>query len=163
MQTYNNRRHRTIKMTPREAEMSENQKLVLSAHNDHYTKIASKRKKPKHAVGEHVLVKSLPTNRFHRGYDRSFRDEHFEIVEVKTNMPIPMYILKSLNTNDIIEGAFYAEELQEVKGNVFKIEKVLRRRKHKGKNQIFVKWLGWDDSHNSWIDADNDVVTRYEN
>ena len=160
MHAYNTRKHRTIKMTPTEAELPENQSRVLEAHNLRYTKLVAKRKKPKHSVGDRVLVKSLPSNRFHRGYDRSFGDEQFEIVEVKTNMPVPMYILKSLDKGDVIEGGFYAEELQVVKGNVYKVESVLRRRTLRGKKQIFVKWLGWDSSHNQWIDED-EVVDKY--
>lgn len=110
--TYNTRKHRTIGMTPHDAEKDENQTAVLNAHNVHYAKIASKRKKPKYTVGQHVLVKSLPSNRFHRGYQRSFNDEQFEIAEVKTNMPIPMYILKSLDRVDegVILGGFYGEQ-----------------------------------------------------
>lgn len=156
------RKHRTIGMTPHEAELPENQQRVLAAHNEHYTKIASKRKKAKYSVGERVLVKSLPSNRFHRGYQQSFNTEQFEIVDVKTNMPIPMYILKSLDKDDVIEGGFYAEELQPIKGDVFKVEAVLKKRKYRGRKQIFVKWVGFDDTHNQWID-ETDVVEKYQN
>jgi hypothetical protein len=106
MNAYNSRPHRTIGMSPNDAEKDENQEAVLNAHNQRYTKLNAKRKKPKYSVGTRVLVKSLPSNRFHRGYDRSFNDEQFEIVDVKTNMPIPMYILKSLDKDDIIEGGW---------------------------------------------------------
>jgi len=162
LQTYNLRQHRTIKMTPEDAELPERQALVLGAHNAHYTKIAGKRKKPKYAVGERVLIKSLPSNRFHRGYQQSFKPEQFEIAEVHTRMPIPMYILKSLNDNELISGGFYAEELQVIKGDVFKVEAVLEERKRGGKRQLLVKWVGFDSSHNSWIDA-GDVVRTYQN
>jgi hypothetical protein len=159
IRAYNSRGHRTLNyMSPLEAEEEENQAKVLDAHNEKFAKIAGKRKVPKYQVGERVLVKNLPTNRFHRGYQRSFRDEQFEIVEVKTRMPIPMYILKSLDKGDIIEGGFYAEELQPVKGDVFKIE-VLKRRKYRGKQQLFVRWIGFDDTHNQWIDAESVTQT----
>lgn len=162
MHTYNTRKHRTLKwMTPHEAELPENQERVLSAHNERYTKLAAKRKQPKYKVGERVLVKSLPTNRFHRGYHQSFRTEQFEIVEVKTNMPIPMYILKSLNDNEVVAGGFYAEELQVIKGDVFKIQ-VLRKRKYRGKTQLLVHWIGFSEKHNQWINEE-DVVERYQN
>jgi hypothetical protein len=160
MHAYNSRKHRTIKMTPAEAELKENQTLVRDAHNARYTKILAKRKKPKYSVGERVLVKSLPANRFHRGYDRSFKDEQFEIVQVKTRMPIPMYILKSLDKGDVIEGGWYAEELQPVKGDVYKVESVLGKRRRAGKTQLLVKWVGWDASHNQWIDEEQ-VVDKY--
>ena len=149
-------------MTPAEAELPENQARVLNAHNEHFTKIAGKRKKPKYKVGERVLVKSLPSNRFHRGYQQSFNTEQFEIEEVKTNMPIPMYILKSLNNQEVIEGGFYAEELQPIKGDVFKVETVLGERVRRGKKQILVKWVGYNETHNQWIDATN-VVENYTN
>ena len=100
-----------------------------------------------------MLVKSLPANRFHRGYQPSFRNEQFETVEVRTRMPIPMYILKSLNDGEVILGGFYAEELQVIKGDVFKMD-VLKRRTLKGRKQIFVRWVGFDDSHNQWIDEE---------
>lgn len=158
--SYNERKHRTLKyMSPSAAELDHNQAQVLAAHNERYAKIASKRKKPRYKVGDRVLVKSLPTNRFHRGYHHSFRNEHFEIVEVKTRMPIPMYILKSLNQGDVIQGGFYAEELQKIKGEVFKIQ-VLGERMYRGKKQLLVHWIGFDDTHNQWID-ETDVVEKY--
>jgi hypothetical protein len=162
MHSYNTRKHRSIQMTPTEAELPVNQVRVLAAHNAHYAKIAGKRKKPKYSVGERVLVKSLPSNRFHRGYQQSFNTEQFEIVEVKTNMPIPMYILKSLDKDDVVQGGFYAEELQPIKGDVFKVEAVLGKRTRKGVKEILVKWVGFDDSHNQWIPEGN-VVETYKN
>lgn len=159
MGAYNHRGHRTLKyMSPADAEEDANQNRVLAAHNEHYAAIENKRKKPKYKVGERVLVKNLPTSRFHRSYQRSFRHEQFEIVQVNTRMPIPMYILKSLNKGDVVKGGFYAEELQPVKGDVFKIN-VLKRRKYRGKQQLFVSWVGYDDTHNCWIDADSVTQT----
>lgn len=160
MHAYNTREHRTIKMSPHEAEKPENKQRLLAAHNEHYTKILRKAKKPKYTVGTRVLVKSTPQNRFHRGYHQSFRLEQFEIVEVKTNMPIPMYILKSLNDNEVISGGFYAEEIQPIKGDVFKIQ-VLKKRKYRGKTQLLVHWLGYDKTHDQWINEE-DVVERYQ-
>jgi hypothetical protein len=90
-------------LTPVLAEEEENQPKVFAAHMERYNKIVSKRKLPKYQVGQIVLVKKLPT-KFDRGYEQTFNKEQFEIVEVRTRMPIPMYILKSLNKNDIIEG-----------------------------------------------------------
>nr|XP_022903054.1 uncharacterized protein LOC111415556 [Onthophagus taurus] len=53
-----------------------------------------------------------------------------------------------------IKGAFYEFELQRSKQpDVYLVEKVLKRRK----SQVFVKWLGFDSSHNSWIPKDNIV------
>ena len=54
-------------------------------------------------------------------------------------MPVPMYYLKSLEKLDEIEGGFYANELSLIDEDLFKIEKVLKRRRYKGVNQVFVK------------------------
>ena len=63
LQTYNLRQHRTIKMTPEDAELPERQALVLGAHNAHYTKIAGKRKNPSTQwVNACLLKASLATD-----------------------------------------------------------------------------------------------------
>ena len=51
---------------------------------------------------------------------------------------------------------FYENELQKIEKEenpVFRIEKVIRRRK-KGK-EILVKYMGWPNKFNSWINAEN--------
>lgn len=160
MYVYNSRGHRTLKyMSPANAEKNENQKKVFAAHNHRYSKLEEKRKTPKFKVGQKVRIKTLE-GKFARGYNQTFSLEQFEIVEVKTNMPIPMYIIKSLNDGDIVRGGFYAEELQPIdtSDNVFKIEKVLKKRRLRGKEQLFVKWQGFDENHNSWINSEE--ITR---
>ncbi|XP_025155132.1 uncharacterized protein LOC112588676 [Harpegnathos saltator] len=51
-----------------------------------------------------------------------------------------------------IAGGFYEHELHSVTNpDVYLVEKVLRRQGDKA----YVKWLGFDNSHNSWIQKDN--------
>ena len=48
--------------------------------------------------------------------------------------------------NHPIEGDFFQEELTKVKyPDAYLVEKVLRKRG----NKVFVKWLGFDNAHNS--------------
>ncbi|KAJ8914136.1 hypothetical protein NQ315_016214 [Exocentrus adspersus] len=55
-------------------------------------------------------------------------------------------------TGKEITGGFNELELQKVKHpDAHLVEKVLRK---KG-NKVFVKWLGYNDKHNSWIDSNN--------
>ncbi len=35
--------------------------------------------------------------------------------------------------------------------DVYKIEKILKRRKSGKKTEYFVKWKGYDDDFNSWV------------
>ena len=52
--------------------------------------------------------------------------------------------------DNIIEGIFYEKELQKTKNTseVYIIEKIIRR----NKNKYLVKWRGYSDDFNSWID-----------
>ena len=47
-----------------------------------------------------------------------------------------------------IAGSFYEKELQKINQNEFRIEKVIKRKD----NRLYVKWKGYDNSFNSWID-----------
>ena len=47
-----------------------------------------------------------------------------------------------------IFGTFYERELQKTNQKGFRIRKVIKR---KG-NKLYVKWKGYDNSFNSWID-----------
>ena len=56
------------------------------------------------------------------------------------------YVINDHDGEEII-GTFYEKELQKTNQKEFRIEKVLKR---KG-DQLYVKWKGYDNSHNSWI------------
>ena len=51
-----------------------------------------------------------------------------------------------LNGEEIIRS-FYEKELQKTNQKEFRIEKVLKRKGDK----LYVKWKGYDNSFNSWI------------
>ena len=57
------------------------------------------------------------------------------------------YIINDLNGEEII-GTFYEKELQGTNQQEFRIEKVIRRKGDK----LYVKWRGYNNSFNSWID-----------
>ena len=64
----------------------------------------------------------------------------------------PVYQLRDY-VHDEIEGAFYAKELQKVQksDDIYKIEKILAKKKENGKGKVLVKWLGYDKKFNSWL------------
>ena len=47
-----------------------------------------------------------------------------------------------------IVGTFYEKKIQKTKQEEFRIEKVIKRKEDK----LYVKWKGYDNSFNSWID-----------
>ena len=55
--------------------------------------------------------------------------------------------------DDIIEGSFYEKELQKTKNTTgeYVIEKIIKTKNDK----LFVKWRGYNNSFNSWIDKNN--------
>ena len=73
----------------------------------------------------------------------------FSVVCVAKTNPVTHH-LKDYK-GEPIAGGFYEQELVKVKyPDVYLLEKVLKRRN----NQIYVKWLGFDNSNNSWIDKE---------
>jgi hypothetical protein len=90
---------------------------------------------------------------FKKGYLPSWTDEIFTVTRCIPTDP-PTYAVCDYGGENI-EGKFYAEELQKVikkDDDVYKIEKVLMRRKKGGNIQYFVKWLGYPNKFNSWVD-----------
>ena len=69
--------------------------------------------------------------------------------KVKNTIPWT-YLINDLNGEEII-GTFYEKELQKTNQEEFRIEKVIRQKGDK----LYVKWKGYDNSFNSWIDKAN--------
>ncbi|HEY6435905.1 MAG TPA: DDE-type integrase/transposase/recombinase [Ignavibacteriaceae bacterium] len=153
VQTYNDKEHSTIGMTPNEAEKDENSAKVLCALNLKYTKVIEQRKEPKFAIGQTVRVAGGVGDKMKRGYNARFNLEHYKIIDINRRLPIPMYKLKSMNDDEIIDGNFYEGEITPVYGDVFKM-KVIKQRVTKGKKEFLVSWKGFDERHNSWIPAE---------
>jgi transposase InsO family protein len=154
--TYNNRGHRTLKyLTPNQAEKPENSERVVNALNEHYEKFIRLNQKPKYSVGQTVRI-SIAKGKFSRGYNERFQREHFKIIEVKTRQPIPMYIVQSLDNNEILPAAFYGGELEpiDISEGVFK-GTAIKSRTHKGKLQHLMHWRDYGSQHDSWEDAEN--------
>uniref|UniRef100_A0A1I8BIE7 Integrase catalytic domain-containing protein n=1 Tax=Meloidogyne hapla TaxID=6305 RepID=A0A1I8BIE7_MELHA len=98
--------------------------------------------------------------KFEKGYLPNYTDELFRVYIVNdTRNPIT-YKLKDLEGN-IIEGVFYREELVPTQEDTtHRIAEILKTRTTRaGIKQHFVRWVGYKDSHNSWIN-DSDIVKR---
>ena len=76
----------------------------------------------------------------------NWSEEVLIISEIKNTVPWT-YVINDLNGEKII-GIFYEKELQKIDQKEFRIEKVLKRKGDKS----YVKWKGYDNSFNSWID-----------
>ena len=68
------------------------------------------------------------------------------IKRIKNTVPWT-YVINDLN-GDEITGTFYKKELQKINQQEFRIEKVIKKKGDK----LYVKWKGYDNSFNRWID-----------
>ena len=102
-------------------------------------------KDPTFKKHHHVRI-SKYKNTFAKGDTTYWPEEVFVISTIKNTVPWT-YIINDLNGKEII-GSFYEKERQKTNQQIFRIEKVIKR---KG-NKVFVKWKGYDNSFNSWID-----------
>ena len=164
--SYNTRPHRSLDgMTPEEADRPEEQQHVRGIlTKNHAMRALSARKKAKLQVGDMVRVKYLPKKLggAARAYNPQFSGEYFEIVDVNTRMMVPMYKIRSMNTGEEISDRFYSNELQKVRGDVFKVEKILRTRGRGLNKEVLVKWQFFDDHHNSW-EPERNIIATYNN
>ena len=103
------------------------------------------KKKPKFKVGGHVRI-SKYKNISAKGYTPNWSEEVFIINKFKNTVPWT-YTISHLN-GEKITGSFYKKELQKTNPEKFRIEKIIEK---KG-NKLYVKWKGYDNSFNSWID-----------
>ena len=127
--------HRTIKM-----------KLIDVQDNTYFDfKKEVDDKDPKFQVDDHVRIFKYK-NIFAKGYTPNWSEEVFIVSKIKNTVPWT-YVINDLNGEEII-GTFYEKELQKTNQKEFRIEKVIKRKGDK----LYVKWKGYDNSFNSWID-----------
>ncbi|EFP09772.1 hypothetical protein CRE_21847 [Caenorhabditis remanei] len=144
---YNNHYHRSIKMTPIEASKKENTDQVHeNLFPDEKTSSNSKFK-----IGDSVRITKYKAI-FDKGYLPNWSTELFKIDKIHLG-EVVTYSIKDL-ADEEIKGKFYEEELT-LFNNVkeeYKIEKILKRRTRKGVKELFVKWYGYPEKFNSWIE-----------
>ena len=151
MHIYLHRKHRTIKMSPLQAEMDENQIKVRRTYFEKYVKAGMKTQKPKFSIGDSVRIfKERGT--FHRGYKEDFTTETFIITKVLTNLPVVRYKLEEANGSEIV-GSFFQDELVLYNPPEFFEIDVLKTR-GKGKHKEFlVHYRGWPHTYDEWKKA----------
>ena len=145
---YNNTRHSSIKMTPVEASEKKNEFKVWKTLYPNRLDILDIN--PKFSVGDKVRI-SKKKELFEKGYTTRWTEEIFTITKIKRTSPIT-YKIADLNGEEI-DGTFYEPELQKTSQQLFRIEKVIE----KGKNKSLVKWKGYSNDFNSWVD-NKDIV-----
>ena len=159
METYNNRKHRMTGFSPNEADKDDESTHLAIRLRQSKEQEKIKPRPIKFKVGDKVRISKIK-GKFGRGYQPSTQLEIFRIYQIKNKSKIPMYVLESNDGNEILEGAFYDFELTKVTEDLFRIEKILKTEMKKGKTRHYVKWKGFNNSYNSWIDGDS-IVKKF--
>ena len=124
VKNYNDTVHSIIKMTPKEASKDINREKVyfniIRKQNKSHTSI-------KYKKGDTVRISKYKRH-FEKGYTPNWTEEIFTIDKINMTNPVT-YQVKNLNNKKIL-GFFYTQELSPAKQNIFRIEKVIKR-KHK--------------------------------
>ena len=142
---YNRSYHSSIKMAPDKVSAS-NQ---VEVWNNLYAKrLNAKRLKPKFKVNDRVRL-NKKHRVFKKGYLPGWTEEVFIVSRVVPGSVVT-YKIKEMDDTPL-EGTFYSQDLQKVTvsdDDLYRVEKVLKR---KG-NKLLVRWKGWPDKYDSWID-----------
>ena len=155
--SYNKSRHSSIGMAP-ENVSKENEVRVW--HQLYWPSAQPQTKTPKFKfqVGDYVRLTYL-RRAFHREYDQNWTGEIFKVSRKYIRGGLPIYNVQDFNHEDI-QGSFYQDELQHViikDDQLWKVDKILKQRKRRGKTEYLIRWLYWPKSFDSWVDA-NDIV-----
>jgi len=148
--TYNNTRHSRTKKKP----------IDVYKHGAvPYTKSVSANISVVYKVGDFVRISKYKKT-FEKGYTARWSKEVFKIKAVDTSRQPAMYELEDLQGEEI-KGKFYAEELQPTQLKDFAIvEKIVDSKTVRGKKMYLVKYDGYDDKFNDWIDQRQlDLIT----
>ena len=140
-------------MAPNQVRKQDDPRLLVKINDDSDTLL-----KPKITKGSMVrLNKSKGV--FDKGYLPNWGKEHFQVKnvpEAKREAKRPVYKLED-NSGEEVIGSWYLEELQKITNDQYRIEKVLRRRTtSNGRKEKLVRWDGWPDKFNSWIDESDE-------
>ena len=126
LSSYNNSKHRSIGMTPRQAREPQNYgKFYFNL----YGNMGFHPMQSPLEVGDRVRRSKYKRKTFDKGYTPNWTEEVFIIDEIQCTNPIT-YKIKDLN-GEPIKGIFYREELQKTDQEVYRIEKVIRKTKDK--------------------------------
>jgi len=104
-------------------------------------------------VGDKVRI-TMHRRPFKKGYVGNWSEELFVVSARQPTTPVT-YKLKDLAGDDI-KAAFYPDELQMVSkqdDSLFDVEHIVRTRKTAGKVEYLVKWRGYPDKFNSWVNT----------
>ena len=161
IESYNNSSHSSLgnKRTPLQVHTLKDSTEInqLFFHMYKRPSLKSNKTSSNLSVGQYVRIADEHRNsKFRRGYTVQNTIEIFKIKRIDTSQIPTVYYLEDLN-KEPISGLFYRDELTPVHLPEFFHIDILKSKIVNGRKQHFVRWRGYPDSFNSWIDQDQMV------
>lgn len=150
---YNKSYHRSIRMQPAQVNKGKTNEVFMNLYGNHHDT------KPARATmgeGDSVRIK-YTLGPFDKGFYPNWSDQVYTVTEDMRRWNRPMFRVKTEDGTPVA-GLKYKEELQKVRPNLYRVETVVSQRLYKRKKQFRVKWMGYPESFNSWVD-ESDIVT----
>jgi hypothetical protein len=148
VQAYNRSWHRSIGMAPADVGPEDEKRLAARLYP-----LKDKKIKPKwkFEIGDQVRI-TTERQTFRKGYEgKNWSEEIFTVTSRHPTVPVTYGI--SDYADNPIKGRFYNQELQKVtRPELYEVERILRTRKRGNKTQYLVKFKGYPDYMNDWID-----------
>lgn len=154
VQSYNQRLHRGVNMTPNQAEKVHPSKIWHENERNHFNKLPPP-KDYKFKLHDPVRV-SLNKGAFDKESGENFSTKLYYITNRTNPDGIPRYKVKN-DKNEGINGSFTDNELQKViidQNTSYRIEKILTKRLKDGVKQVKIRWQNYDASYDSWVDEE---------
>ena len=154
IQSYNNSTHSSINIAPADVTIANQEEVWNQQHHANADVYDARHFSSRFKLGDTVRVSELKST-FQKGSLPNWSEQLYLIHKINPTVPIS-YALVDLS-NEPIAGSWYSWELQKVqKPDVFKVENVLK--KVNGRWRYFVKFEGYDDSFNDWVDKLVDYI-----
>lgn len=161
---YNHRYTRVLQMAPANVNQNNAKEVFFTLYGDPVEKFKARKnikgkklhKRYRFKEGDTVRI-ATERHAYTKGYEQNYSNEIFRIKKRLRLADPVQYRLESLNGEEI-KGKFYASEMTKAipnENDVFEIEKIVEKRKKNGKNEVKVKWLGYDSSQNQWINEED--------
>lgn len=160
IEAYNRTIHRSVGMRPIDVTEAREKEVFQKLHGVSSFRSLLKRNvsSQKIPVGSQVRI-PYKSEAFQRGYYPQWTDESFIVTDKITGRKRPTYKLKDqLGTK--IKRKIYPEQIQKIDTNIYRIEKVLKRKKINNVLHYYVKWQGYPSSSNQWVPASSVVNMR---
>lgn len=151
--TYNNRYHTSIGMTPNQAAKAENEADVWFKVRGKMWKTQPEPKKYEYELNDPVRVVNHK-GPLEKSFYETFSGQVFFVSMRYAPNNVNRYKLKDANNNPVQDKSFTYNQLKLVNlstQSVFRIQKVLHQKLIRGRLYSYVKWYNYDSSFNTYI------------